>query len=355
MSLTAEFRGASLIVGSIIGAGVLGIPYAAAALGLIPSLVLTLAVGSVLYYTSIVLLRFSAERDGDQLATIATDVLGRHGGALTMIGMMIYIYGALLAYTSAGGSTIAALTPLGQVPAAALFWLAAAVLIYRGLEASITTETVLVVGIVSLFVLVAVTSLPHGDLSNAAPMNLGAWQAFLGVSLFAFVGHAMVPDVYAALGDYEQAKRSVRLAYVFVFSLYAILTVAFVLVFGRSVPQIAPTAFEQLYGRAGLIVGNLLPLITVLTSFIGFGLAGKRNYQEYVGLSANAAWAVTVLPPLALFIYGIRGFVGTLEVAGNGGAVIITLLVPLALLLADRPDDSRSSMPAPQSGLLRIS
>jgi tyrosine-specific transport protein len=361
MTLSEELRGASLIIGSIIGAGVLGIPYAAAALGLIPSLILSLVVGVVLYSTSIILLRFSAKNDGSQIATLATDILGRPGGYLMMGGMMIYIYGAPLAYTSAGGQTLAALTPLGEVPAAIVFWIAASFFIYQGLEASLKTEFVLVVGIVLLFLLVAITSLPHADFSNATYVDLGPWQAFIGVALFAFVGHAMVPDVYKALGDYEKAKRSIRLAFGLIFVLYAILTISFVLVFGREVPQIAPKAFEQLYGTAGLIIGNLLPLITVTTSFIGFGLAQKNNYIDYNGLDSTVAWGLTAIPPLGLYLFGIRDFVGTLKVAGNVGAVILTLIVPIAMYLVWRKNAERTSVgesrksygeePSPSAGI----
>ncbi|MFW6384369.1 MAG: aromatic amino acid transport family protein [Halodesulfurarchaeum sp.] len=351
MSLTAELRGASLIVGSIIGAGVLGIPYAAAAFGLLPSLVLTAVVGAVLYGTSIIILRFSAKHDGAQIATIATDVLGRPGGYIMMGGMMIYIYGALLAYTSAGGSTLASITPLSPVPGAVLFWIVASVMVFKGLEASIKTESVLVGGIVVLFLVVALTSLPHGEFSNATFADFGAWQAFVGVSLFAFVGHAMVPDVYKAVGDFETAKRSIQLAFVLIFLLYAMLTVAFVLVFGREVPQIAPKAFEQLYGTAGLVIGNVLPLITVLTSFIGFGLAQKNNYVDYNDLSPNVAWGLTTIPPLGLYLFGIRDFVGTLEIAGNFGAVILTLIVPIAMAVVWRSRTEDEPVPQPETSL----
>lgn len=331
MTFVDELRGASLIIGSIIGAGVLGIPYAAAQIGLLSSLILMLIVGVLLYSTSITLLRFSAKKDGSQIVTLAKDLLGRPGGYLMMGGMMIYIYGALLAYTAAGGETLAAITPLSKVLAAILFWAVASFMIYLGLEASIKAEFALVIGIILMFLVVALTSLPHGDFSNTGIINMGAWQAFVGVALFAFVGHAMIPDVYRAIGDYESAKRSIRLAFVLVFALYAILTISFVLVFGREVPQIGPQAFEQIYGTIGLIIGNLLPLITVMTSFIGFGLAQKNNYVDYNGLPSNVAWALTAVPPLALYLYGIRDFVGTLEIAGNVGALIMTLIVPIAM------------------------
>ncbi|WP_052367925.1 aromatic amino acid transport family protein [Haloferax sp. ATB1] len=349
MTFTEELRGASLIIGSIIGAGVLGIPYAAAQIGLLPSLILMLVVGVLLYATSIILLRFSAKSGGSQIVTLASDLLGRPGGYLMMGGMMVYIYGALLAYTSAGGQTLAAITPLSEVMAAILFWIVASFMIYQGLEASIKMEFALVIGIVFLFLVVALTSLPHGDLSNADTVDMGAWQAFVGVALFAFVGHAMIPDVYRSIGDYEAAKRSIRLAFVLIFALYVILTVAFVLVFGREVPQIGPQAFEQIYGTSGLIIGNVLPLITVMTSFIGFGLAQKNNYVDYNGLSTSVAWALTAVPPLVIYLYGVRSFVGTLKIAGNVGALIITLLVPIAMYVVWNVRGSDPSVAEPSS------
>ncbi|OKY78412.1 MAG: Tryptophan/tyrosine permease family [Candidatus Methanohalarchaeum thermophilum] len=331
MSFKREMRGASLIIGSIIGAGILGIPYAAKELGLIPSLLVMLIIGVVLYFTSIILLKFSAKYQGSPIASLAKNTLGRPGGYLMMAGAMIYIYGALLAYMSAGGNTISSLSPISEVPAALIFWLVCSYIIFKGLEASIKTEFILVMGIIGLFILVTLTSLPHSEVNNALYTNFNGIQTFVGVSLFAFVGHAMVPDVYLDLNDYDEAKRSVKIAFVLIYFLYAILTIAFILVFGREIPQIAPKAFKQLYGNIGKIIGNLLPLITITTSFIGFGLAQKDNYDDYVGLNRELAWGITTIPPLFLYLYGIREFVGVLQIAGNVGAVIMTLIVPIAM------------------------
>lgn len=336
MSFKKEMRGASLIIGSIIGAGILSIPYTAKKLGLLPSLLLMLVIGIVLYLTSIVLLKFAAKYDGSPIALLAKNELGRLGGYLMMAGTMIYIYGALLAYLAAAGSTISALSPISSFPAALLFWSICSYIIFKGLEASMETEFVLVMGIIALFLIVTVASLPYSDFGNAFYLNLdlGPIQTFIGVTLFGFVGHAMVPDVYLDLEDYKKAKKSVGIAFVLIYFLYAILTISFILVFGRQIPQIAPKAFEQLYGKIGMVIGNLLPLITITTSFIGFGLAQKDNYDEYVGMEKKFSWGITTLPPLLLYILGIREFVGVLKIAGNVGAVIMTLIVPIAMYIA---------------------
>lgn len=78
--------------------------------------------------------------------------------------------------------------------------------------------------------------------------------------------------------------------------IYAIFMATFLLVFGRDTPQMATQGLELLYGKLGWLIGNLIPLLAITTSYIGIALAQQSNNEEFVKLKRPVAWALTVIP-----------------------------------------------------------
>ena len=78
--------------------------------------------------------------------------------------------------------------------------------------------------------------------------------------------------------------------------------------FGKNTPQVATQGLETIYDGIGKIIGNALPLIAIATSFIGVGLAQQSNSKEFLSLKKPAAWALTVVPPIIIYLVGVRNF-----------------------------------------------
>ncbi|WP_144367973.1 aromatic amino acid transport family protein [Palaeococcus pacificus] len=115
--------------------------------------------------------------------------------------------------------------------------------------------------------------------------------------------------------------------------MYSLFVASFLLVFGENTPQIATQALEQLYGRTGMLIGSLIPIFAILTSYIGLGLAQLDNMEEYLKMNRKLAWAITVLPPLALYMGGIRDFVEVLGAAGSTGDFMAFIIMPVVLYI----------------------
>ncbi|HIP89894.1 MAG TPA: amino acid permease [Thermococcus paralvinellae] len=324
------------LIGTQIGAGVLGLPYAAKSVGLIPALAVLFAVMLLMLMTAYIILDFSARMDGAQLSTIARKVLGKPGGWVMLLSITTMSFGALLAYIAGMGGVMASLFGVNEKVGAVVFWMLASLVVYLGVEASGKSELAMSFIMLFLFIVVAVMLLPKGKVENALYMSFNGIWTIIGVSIFALGCHSVIPDVYKAIGDYKEMKRIIFLAFFIPTIIYAVFMASFLLVFGHSTPQIATQALESLYGKTGWLVGNLIPLFAITTSYIGIALAQVDNFREFLNLPRNVAWALTVIPPLAVYLAGVRDFVKVLGVAGDTGDLLAFIVLPLAIYVVSK-------------------
>ncbi len=329
-------EGLAILVGTQIGAGVLGLPYAASKVGLFPAIAVLFGVMLLMLLTALAILKISAEMEGAQMSTIAERVLGKAGGWIMYGSILLMSFGALLAYVAGMGNVFATLFGIGESAGAALFWLFASFIIYLGLEASGKTELIMNYVMLILFIGIAAMLLPHAKLDNAIYANFGGMLSILGVAIFALGCHTVIPDVYKALGSYDKTKRVVILAFLVPAIIYAIFMASFLLVFGKNPPQIATQGLKSIYGRLGNIIGNIVPLLAITTSYIGVGLAQQSNSIEFLRLKKPIAWALTTLPPVTVYFLGIKNFADVLAFAGDTGDMMAFIILPILIWLVRR-------------------
>ncbi|MCD6524416.1 MAG: amino acid permease [Thermococcus sp.] len=326
----------AILVGTQIGAGVLGLPYAASKVGLIPALAVLTGVMLLMLWTGLIVLKFSAGMGGAQMSTIAQRVLGKAGGWLMYVSISIMSFGAILAYIAGIGSVFAGLFGISETVGAFIFWVLASLVVYHGLEASGKTELAMSYVMLALFIAVTAMLVPHAKLSNGLYTDLSGILSITGVAIFALGCHTVVPDVYKGLGSYEETKKVLVWAFIIPTAIYAVFMTAFLLAFGRDTPQIATQGLETLYGHFGRVVGNLIPLLAITTSYIGIALAQQSNSEEFVGLKRPVAWGLTVIPPALVYFAGVRNFADVLAFAGDTGDLMAFIVLPILIWLVDR-------------------
>jgi len=324
-------EGLALLVGTQIGAGVLGLPYAASRVGLVPATVILFLIMLLMLFTALIILRISMEMGGAQMSTIAIRILGKGGGWIMYLSIMLMSFGALLAYIAGIGSVFANLFGVNEVVGGIIFWVFASLVIYMGLEASGKAELIMNYIMFSLFIGSILLLIPHARPSNAMYVNLGGIFSMAGVSIFALGCHTVIPDVYRAIGDYRKTKKIVIISFLIPAILYAIFMASFVVVFGRNTPQIATQGLKKIYEETGNIIGNAIPLIAITTSYIGIGLAQQGNTREFLRLKKSVAWALTTIPPILFYLAGIKNFADVLAFAGNTGDLMAFIILPILI------------------------
>jgi len=184
-----------------------------------------------------------------------------------------------------------------------------------------------------LFIGIAGMLLPHAKLENGLYVEIGGFLSMTGVAIFSLGCHTVIPDVYKGIGNYDKAKKVVIGAFLIPTIIYAIFMIVFLLVFGRDTPQIATQGLETIYGGVGNIVGNAIPLIAITTSYIGVGLAQQSNSREFLRLKKPVAWALTAVPPIMVYLLGVKNFADVLAFAGDTGDLLAFIILPILIML----------------------
>ncbi len=324
-------EGLAILVGTQIGAGVLGLPYAASKVGLILATLILFGVMLLMLFTAMIILKLSSQMNGAQMSTITERILGKAGGWTMYLSISIMSFGALLAYIAGMGNVFSQLFGIDENLGALIFWLFASFLIYRGLQASGRAELLMYYFMLALFIGVMGMLAPYSKFSNATYISLSGSMAMMGIAIFALGCHTVIPDVYKAIGDYKKTKRVVILAFLIPTIIYALFMAFFLLAFGTKTPQIATQGLSEMYGYAGYLIGNIIPFIAITTSYIGIGLAQQSNTVEFLRMRKIVAWSITTIPPLLVYIGGIKNFADVLAFAGDTGDMMSFIILPLVI------------------------
>ncbi|WP_232473277.1 aromatic amino acid transport family protein [Thermococcus thioreducens] len=324
----------AILIGTQIGAGVLGLPYAFRETGF-AGIAVIMAVGFLTMLTALFVLELAVHRGGT-MTSLARETLGKAGGWLMLASISVLSYGALIAYIAGSGDIISSLTGINGTVAAIIFWLVMSGIVLMGLKASGKAELVLNFLLLGALAIAVALMLPKLEPANMSPTNTGAVVSGIGVAIFAYVSHMVVPEMYKGLGSAEKTKKAVLIGYLVPMGFYALFVLAFVGALGAGTPQLATSALESYYGPLGKILGLLLPLAAISTSYIGIGFAQMDNLREAFNLDKRTAWLLTVIPPLLIYFAGLKSFVSALWLAGTFGGLLYAGILPVAMYLRTR-------------------
>ncbi|MBD3303907.1 amino acid permease [Candidatus Woesearchaeota archaeon] len=327
------------LMGTIVGAGVLGIPYAIAQSGLFIGIIHLLVLGLIILILHLCIGEISLRTKGiHQLSGYMEKYLGRSGKYFMMLSMMIGIYGALTAYILGQGEIFS--TIIGGQPwlySLAFFLLAAAVL-YHGIKATGRAE--LAITAVMVITIFLIGAFAYDKINPAYLTGIHLKNFFLpyGVILFAFVGTAAIPELRLELAkDKQKLKKAiiigsvtpVVLYFIFAFIVLGIVGLGNFDLLGPN-ERIATVALSIFSEPHLAFIANLFAAFAMLTSFLGLGLALKEMYMYDCKLHKHTAFFLTVIPPLCIAMLGLTSFITIIAFAGAVAGGIDGILIMLA-------------------------
>lgn len=338
------FEALAVLVGSVIGAGVLGIPFAVARVGWGVGVIYLLALGVLVMGLNLLLGEIVLRtKQHLQIPGLAAKYLGPRGKYFVTFSVLFGSFGGLLAYIIGEGQVLKALFGGDAFWWSLFFWVAGSYAVFYGLRLIKKLDLILTLIIFAVVLIITVWSAPDIHWPNLG--NHVTWaNLFLpyGVILFALQGAAAIPQVKEILPHQQKNLRKVIvLGGLIPIVVYFLFMTAVVGVTGVATTEIATVGLGQKLGPLLVIFGNVFALFAMGTCFLNNAIAVKKQFEWDYKLDRFNAWVLTILAPLLLFLLGARNFIGTLEVVGalfgSFNAIIIIIIYWQAKRKGDLP------------------
>jgi len=323
-----------VLFGTIVGAGVFALPYAALQSGFFVALV-WLAVLSVLMAVlhlmlGEVMLRTAARH---RLPGYAAQYLGKWASKLTLTNDVIGLVGALLAYVVLGGIFLGNLFPqtLSLFSGGLLFWFVLSIPVLFGLRLIAGLELVMS-GVLAVLVLALSIFLFSSFSINNLPLFSGGGNIFVpyGVILFALFGTTAVYSVRDVLSGSERSmRRAVAWGSFLPPFLYGVFIIAVVGATGAHTSKDAIAGLGAVFGYGVVAAGSVIGLLALATSYIVIARYIVDELRLDIHLSKVTSLVMLALP-VALFVAGARNFI---EITGAVGSVMGALGGSLILVV----------------------
>lgn len=331
------------LVGTIIGAGIFGLPYIAAKTGIVSTMVYLIFLSAVMTLLHLLYGETVLRTNGNRrLVGYAGLYLGIWGKRMASFSVIIGSYAALLAYIILGGIFLKTL--LGgffggtEFQYSLIFFFFSAFFIAKGLKMISWLELYLSVFLIAAIIIFLFKGLFSIDPSN---FNLGiSWkEIFLpyGVILFALNGASIIPEIVKIL-EYKksQLKQTIIIGTLIPAIIYFLFILVVFGVSGQNTSQDAISGLVQSYGNSIVLLGALIGFLAIITSFLAFGENLKKTFEYDYKIPKTASLFCALFIPLILFLIGINDFIGVIGFAGAVTGGIDGILIILAYRKADR-------------------
>ncbi len=334
----------SALIGTIIGAGIFGIPYVVMKSGFTIGLIHILLIAVLMTITTLYLGEIALRsKENHQLTGYAEKYLGKKGKILMILALAFGIYSAVLAYLIGVGESLSFLffdTSNYTIHFGILTWILLSLFCHFGIKALEKGEFIGVITIIITIIAIVIYFANKIDIINLTQkypnMPLDYFAPF-GVILFAFLGYTTIPEIKNILGKHKnEMKKSILLA-ILICTIVYILFPAIVIGFkGEQTPQIATIAL----GKPFILLG----ILTMLTSYLALSISLTDMFHLDFKQTKFRSWffacSVPIIPFIIMQLTNIASFTKILGIGGviSGGltSVLILLMASNAKILGDR-------------------
>jgi len=331
----------AILIGTVVGAGIFGLPYAFVQAGWLIGLGWLLFLGVLILLLNLLYGEIILRSQGDrQLTGYASLYLGKKGKALAALALFISLYGALLAYLVKIGQFLALILNFPYpVLLSLIFFVIVTSAIFFGLKLVSQIEFFLVIFIIIFVLLLSclgLNQLPI-QLPQIPSVNLTSFFLPYGVILFALTGTAAIPEMEEILRtNHHKLKRTIIIGSLIPLAIYLLFPFSLIGLAGNEISPDAISNLDQFLSPALVKLGAGLGVLTMGTSFLILGYALKEVWFRDFKTSQTKAVALACLPPLILFLAGATNFIQILGITGALSGSLTGLLIILIYQKARR-------------------
>lgn len=320
----------SIIIGTVVGAGFLGLPYVAAKSGFLVTLGYLIILGILILFVNLyfgeIILRTKGEH---HLVGFAYRYLGKKGKDIMFVLVVLSIFSALLAYMIGVGASLSVLffgNTSHEVILGALFGFFMSYLLWGSIRSFRKYERMGIGALTILFILMILFYSKDVSMSNLLTFDKTYLFFPLGVVLFSLIEFFSLPAVRTVLNKNETVmKKAIILGTVIPMIFYAFFAFLVVGFAGSATPEVSTLAFGPLF----IVLG----IVTMFTSYLALGTALKRSFMLDYREKKKVAWFKSAIVPIMVFLllelFDFFSFTNVISIGGifAGGLIVVMILV----------------------------
>ncbi len=362
MKNNSFFLSIALLLGTMIGAGIFGVPYVVSRSGIFPALFYFLILGGASLLIHLFLGEIILRTEGKhRLPGYAQKYLGDRAKILTAFSVILGIILALLAYIILAGNFLNILFSsfggLSSFHFSLIFSLVLFPFIVKKVKFVAKTEVLTNIIFFLIIFLIFFLSLEKINLDNFSLLaDELVWEnIFLpyGVILFALIGWSAIPEMAEILEkkeDKKQFKKAIIFSIIIAIFIYLLFVFSVVGVSGKNT---SPETFSGLISYLDpkiILLGVLAGIITIADSFLILSLHLRNTLIYDYGFQIIPALFMSWGLPLILFLLGFRQFIDVIGITGTLiGAIegiLIVLIFKKAKILGNREPEYSLEIPS---------
>jgi len=330
------FLAIAVLMSTIIGAGVFGLPYAGAQSGfLIAALFLFILTGIIillhLFYGEVI----HKTNKEFQLTGYVRQYLGDKVGKFIGFFAVIGFYGSLLVYMIIGGDFLyVAFSPFVGLPPiffSLVIFVIGSIAIYFGLKLVSRWDLVINAVLIIVIVLLFCWASKIINIDNLKVVNFNKIITPYGAIFYSLIGIAALPEVWRVFSIKNKSKyrKAIVIGTIIPAIIYLVFMVTIIGLNGQNVLPEAIRGLDKYLSKEIILAGSIFGFLMVLSSFFSLGIALKQTYICDFKINKNIAWLLTCFVPFALLLAGLRNFIVIIEVMGaligatEGTAIIL--------------------------------
>jgi amino acid permease len=333
------------LTGTIIGAGILGLPYVFAKSGFLAGLFWLITIGAVMIFVNLCLGEIALRTKGrHQLAGYAKKYLGPWGQRAMFFAVLFGIYSALLAYLVGEGESLSKLLP-GNIDPLILgigFWIVMTLLLKEGLKGLKKIETWGVLAIIAIIVSIVIRFSSQVQTPHLMIWNQSHFILPIGIVIFALMGFTSIPELREEIRGKEKfLKKAIIIGSLIPIILYILFSATIIGILGKNITQVATLSFGPFM--------TLLGIFTMLTSYFVLSFSLRDMFKFDIKVSKKINLFFTSLIPLALYVLDTKlNILDFSSILGIGGIVSGTLTGILIIVINKRAKKTTRSGKDPE-------
>lgn len=310
----------SSLIGTIVGAGIFGLPYTALKSGF-GIFVLELA---VLFLVVLILHLFYGEVVAKtpgkyRLVGYVEKYLGRKAKQIAFVSSLFGFYGALLVFLTLGGQFANRLANYyfsfnDYLISSLIFYFLCAAAVFFGVRLIASLEFIL--SLLLFFVILVIVGLVADKVSPSNLFGFDVKNIFIpyGIILFALSGASVIPEIKEIIKkDFFKVIFWGTFIPAVIYFIFTLTVLGFT---GAGTSKNSVDGLLAKFGDGIIVWITALGLISIFTSFLTLGDTLKKIFWYDLKLNHFLSWLLVVLTPLALFLLKLQDFIIIMGVVG---------------------------------------